>query len=81
MNWRGVGFKVHAIAKKGLCSNSSAMKIMQELDHDKTASKEWLFDHQRKPQNLANCIRLCGKLGDKHVQWFIDRRRPQNIAG
>ena len=35
---------VHAIAKKGLSSNSSAMKIMQELDHDKTA-EEWMFDH------------------------------------
>ena len=81
---------VHAIAKKGLSSNSSAMKIMQELDHDKTA-EEWLFDHQRNPQNIANCIWVCGKLEimlpnlvqmlDKHVQRFIDRtRQPQNIA-
>ena len=57
---------------------------MQELDHDKTA-EEWMFDHQRNPQNIANCIWVCGKLEimllnlvqmlDKHVQRLIDRRQ------
>ena len=65
--------------KMGLNSNSSAMKIMPLVDHGETA--EWLVD-SGNPQEAANCIWACGKLGinspnlfqllDKCAQWFVD---------
>ena len=80
---------VHAIAKKGLSSNSSAMKIMQLLDYDETV--KWLFDQQKNPQNIATVFARVASLKSIYQIWFkcstsvgngslISARQPQNIA-
>ena len=81
---------VHAIAKKGLSWNSSAMKIMQLLGYDETG--KWLFDHQKNPQNIATVFaRVASLLKSIYQIWFkcstsvgngslTPARQPQNIA-
>ena len=79
---------VHAIAKKGLSSNSSAMKIMQLLDYDETV--RWLCDHQKNPQNIANVFARVASLKSIYQIWFkcstsvgngslTPARQPQNM--
>ena len=79
----------NANAKKGLSSNSSAMKIMQLLDYDKTV--KWLFDQQKTPQNIATVFARVASLKSIYQIWFkcstsVDKgsltsaRQPQSIA-
>lgn len=64
---------VHAIAKMGLNSNSSAMTIMQLVDHGETA--EWLVD-TGDLQGIANCVWACGTLRIQSPNLFqmLDKR-------
>ena len=86
-NPRTLATIVHAIAKMGLGSNLSAMKIMRLVDHGETA--EWLVD-TGDPHSIANCVWACGKLKiqspnlfqmlDERAQWFVDHGTPQALA-
>ena len=78
---------LHATAKIGLKSNSSATKMMRLFDHCETA--EWLFDNG-SPRQVASCVWACGKLEiespnlfrllDERAEWLVDNGTPQAVA-
>ena len=84
---RALASIVHAIAKMGLKPNASAMKIVRLVDDCETA--QWFIDNGN-PQDIANCVWACGKLGieasdmfrllDHRAEWLVENGNPQDLA-